>query len=174
MTKNQSRMGEIQVEMGRNQLEMAEANVQIAQAVRNDSIPMRTIAYVTLVLLPGTFIAAIFGMNFFQFDTPSRTLIVAKSIWQYFVIAIPITIITIIIWNYWVRLETKKDARLTGDSRRFSTARNENIVAILEPTSSHEILPAEVAMKSRSGIQEFVRRLSGNKQTVDVELSPVS
>ena len=36
---------------------MAEINLQIAQAVRHDSIPMRTIAYITLVLLPGAFIA---------------------------------------------------------------------------------------------------------------------
>jgi Mg2+ and Co2+ transporter CorA len=63
----------------RKQESIAKINLNIAQAVRSDSIPVRTIAYVTLVLLPGAFISSIFGMNFFTFDTQKRTLVVAKS-----------------------------------------------------------------------------------------------
>jgi Mg2+ and Co2+ transporter CorA len=69
---------------------------------------MRTIAYVSLVLLPPAFISSIFGMQFFQFDTATRTLIVAKSFWQYWAVTIPVTISVVLIWNAWVWLEKKQ------------------------------------------------------------------
>ncbi|KAF2873767.1 hypothetical protein BDV95DRAFT_666813 [Massariosphaeria phaeospora] len=93
----------------KNQGKIARINLQIAQAVRNDSIPMRTIAYVTLLFLPGAFIAAIFGMNFFQFDPQTRELIIAKSFWQFWALVISVTILVIVIWNVWVYLEKKAE-----------------------------------------------------------------
>ncbi|KAF2789574.1 hypothetical protein K505DRAFT_210879, partial [Melanomma pulvis-pyrius CBS 109.77] len=71
---------------------------QIAHAVRSDSIPMRTIAYVTLLFLPGALIATIFGMNFFQFDPTTSKVVVAKTFWHYWAVTIPITILVIIVW----------------------------------------------------------------------------
>ncbi|KAF2465709.1 uncharacterized protein BDR25DRAFT_345913 [Lindgomyces ingoldianus] len=115
-SKTQVEKAETQVEMAKAQVEMAKASLQIAQAVRGDAIPMRTIAYVTLLLLPGTFIAAIFGMNFFQFDTSTRQLIVAKSLWQYFAFAVPVTVLTVAIWNYWVRWEKSREGDINSAS----------------------------------------------------------
>jgi Mg2+ and Co2+ transporter CorA len=86
---------------------MAKINLQIAQAVRSDSIPVRTIAYVTLVFLPGAFISAIFGMNFFTFDASTRSLVVADSFWQYWAVTIPVTISVVLLWNFWVWMEKK-------------------------------------------------------------------
>ncbi|KAF2008583.1 hypothetical protein BU24DRAFT_429178 [Aaosphaeria arxii CBS 175.79] len=92
----------------RNQGRLAKINLQIAQAVRNDSLPMRTIAYITLVLLPGAFVAAIFGMNFFQFDETTRELTVARTFWHYWAITIPVTILVLLVWNVWNYRENRK------------------------------------------------------------------
>jgi len=93
----------------RNQGQIAKINLKIAEAVRSDSIPIRTIAYVTLVLLPGAFISSIFGMNFFTFDAQTRSLVVSKSFWQYWAITVPVTICIVLLWNIWVWRE-KRDS----------------------------------------------------------------
>ena len=84
------------------------SNLQIARAVRSDSIPMRTIAYVTLILLPGTFIAAIFGMNFFQFEEERRRIGVSRDFWIYWVVTVPVTVGVLVGWNVWVAKEAKE------------------------------------------------------------------
>jgi Mg2+ and Co2+ transporter CorA len=76
---------------------MAEANLDIAKAVLTANIPIRTIAYVTLVLLLPSLIATIFGMKFFVLDDQTGSLIVAKTFWQYWAVTIPVTAFTIII-----------------------------------------------------------------------------
>jgi hypothetical protein len=48
-------------------------------------------------------------MNFFQFDAENRRLIVAKSFWMFWAITIPVTLIVVGIWNYWVYLEKLGD-----------------------------------------------------------------
>lgn len=90
------------------QAEIATTNLSIARAVRSDSIPMRTIAYVTLLLLPGALISSIFGMNFFQYDE-TNGLKVAKTFWQYWAITVPVTLLVIGVWNVWNYNEKKKD-----------------------------------------------------------------
>ena len=69
---------------------------------------MRTIAYVTLIFLPGAFIAAVFGMSFFQFDPTTGKVIVAKTFWQYWAITLPVTLLVIAVWNVWNFNEKKK------------------------------------------------------------------
>jgi hypothetical protein len=92
----------------KNQGNLAKVNLQIARAVRKDSIPMRTIAYVTLVFLPGALVAAIFGMNFFQFDPETRKLVVGRNFWHYLAITLPVTILVVGVWNAWNFSEKRK------------------------------------------------------------------
>lgn len=73
---------------------------------------MRTIAYVTLVFLPGALVAAIFGMNFFQFNPETRELVVARTLWHYWAIAIAVTILVVGVWNAWNFSEKRKGFRL--------------------------------------------------------------
>jgi Mg2+ and Co2+ transporter CorA len=69
---------------------------------------MRTIAYVTLLFLPGALTAAIFGMNFFQFEPASNTVQVANTFWQYWAVTIPFTMLVVAVWNIWNFYEKKK------------------------------------------------------------------
>ncbi|KAF1833406.1 hypothetical protein BDW02DRAFT_623654 [Decorospora gaudefroyi] len=74
----------------------------LGEAARRDSGAMRTIAVVTMAFLPPTFLSAIFSMSFFNY-TPehgSAGWSVSGKLWVYWVCAVPLTCITLMIW-YW-------------------------------------------------------------------------
>ncbi|KAJ5128616.1 hypothetical protein N7526_006782 [Penicillium atrosanguineum] len=81
----------------------AGTTVEISRAARSDSATMKTLAFVTLTFLPPTFICALFSMSFFHYDSGSGWA-VSSQIWIYWVIAVPTTIATALVWNYWTKL----------------------------------------------------------------------
>ncbi|KAL8284662.1 hypothetical protein RB600_000602 [Gaeumannomyces tritici] len=76
-----------------------EVNVEIAFGTKRDSQHMRSIALLTMVFLPGTFLASVFSMSFFDWKGGAS---VSEYIWIYFVIAIFLTLVIIGVWWYWV------------------------------------------------------------------------
>ncbi|KAH8900100.1 hypothetical protein GQ53DRAFT_836061 [Thozetella sp. PMI_491] len=78
----------------------AHVSVQIARAAKADSAAMRTVAFVTLAFLPGTFICAVFSMSFFHYDGGSNEWTVSTEFWWYWAVAVPTTIITAVSWYY--------------------------------------------------------------------------
>jgi Mg2+ and Co2+ transporter CorA len=91
------------VEMSRTQVEMSRTTVEISRAARSDSATMKTLAFVTLTFLPPTFICALFSMSFFHYDD-STGWAVSRQIWIYWAIAVPTTIATALVWNFWGKL----------------------------------------------------------------------
>ena len=81
----------------------ASISVEISRAARSDSETMKTLAFVTLTFLPPTFICALFSMSFFHYDDGSGWG-VSNKIWIYWVIAVPTTVATALVWNYWNKL----------------------------------------------------------------------
>ena len=99
--------------------------VRINEAIQNDSAAMKTVAVLTLTFLPATFVSvlkssppcrvlqqltamqAVFGMTFFNFtpgnEAHPETWVVSEKIWIYWVISIPLTIVTILSWFTWQR-----------------------------------------------------------------------
>ncbi|KAJ5087378.1 hypothetical protein N7456_010994 [Penicillium angulare] len=77
--------------------------VEISAAARSDSATMKTLAFVTLTFLPPTFISAIFSMSFFNYDRDLGWA-VSSDIWIYWVFAIPTTIATAVVWQYWHKI----------------------------------------------------------------------
>ncbi|KAI9856198.1 MAG: hypothetical protein M1813_009215 [Trichoglossum hirsutum] len=86
--------------------------VRIGRAARADSAAMKTIAILTLVFLPGTYISAIFSMGFYNFtpgtETQAQKWSVSKDIWIYFAIAGPVTGVTVMSWLIWERWHSRK------------------------------------------------------------------
>jgi Mg2+ and Co2+ transporter CorA len=79
--------------------QVAEDSKQIAMLTRRDSADMRIIAAVTLVFLPPTFMATMFGSNLFQFiPSTSTNTVVSKWIWLYAVLTVTITAMVLIGW----------------------------------------------------------------------------
>ncbi|KAL4962555.1 uncharacterized protein BDV14DRAFT_105695 [Aspergillus stella-maris] len=75
------------------------------RAVQSDGATMKTIAVLSLIYLPGTFISGIFGTNFFLLsrEESGLTWTVSDNFWLYWVVTIPITLL-IILWAFEYRL----------------------------------------------------------------------
>ncbi|KAL9122343.1 MAG: hypothetical protein Q9187_001096 [Circinaria calcarea] len=90
----------------RNNLDIANLTSKIAIETKRDSSSMITIAAVTMIFLPGTFISAVFSMVFFSLGTNragQTTLNAAPQLWYYFVITIPLTGLVFAVWQWWRR-----------------------------------------------------------------------
>ncbi|CAN9363687.1 unnamed protein product [Alternaria alternata] len=103
-------------------------SIRIAEETQRDSRTMRGIAWVTIAFLPATFVSSFFGMNFFNgiagdipFDQASR------SVWLFFVVAVPISGIVLFTFYYWDKQEKKKDdLRLRVEEEAAATNQDES------------------------------------------------
>lgn len=127
----------------RNNLNIANLTSKIAIETKRDSSSMITIAAVTMIFLPGTFISvnnlpsasskystltfcqAIFSMVFFNTGTNlagQTTVDVAPQLWYYFVITIPLTILVFAVWQWWRRRREadlgRKDESIEADQEK--------------------------------------------------------
>ncbi|KAI7287030.1 hypothetical protein KC345_g734 [Hortaea werneckii] len=79
---------------------------QIAELARADSVSMKGISILGLVFLPGTFVSALFGMNFFdlaQNHQGQYILAVSSNFWLYWAVTVPLTLGTVLLWQLWYR-----------------------------------------------------------------------
>lgn len=80
---------------------------------------MKTLAAVTVIFLPGTFVASVFSMSIFNWTErhgKDQMTVSWQGLWIYWVIAIPLTLLTILAWLLWTnrqrvlrRLQTRHD-----------------------------------------------------------------
>ena len=62
---------------------------------------MRLISIVTLVFLPGTFVATLFSTSFWDFSPSNHGAMVSKWVWLYLVVTALLTVGVIGIWMRW-------------------------------------------------------------------------
>ncbi|KAH7066300.1 hypothetical protein BKA63DRAFT_524148 [Paraphoma chrysanthemicola] len=89
---------------------------QDSHVMKRDSDSMKTIAAVTLLFLPMSTIATIFGSQFF--NSESGVLHIADNFWLYWIIALPTTIIVIGSWYLYHRCvsQHRQKGRRTSSS----------------------------------------------------------
>ncbi|WYZ34248.1 hypothetical protein EsH8_I_000524 [Colletotrichum jinshuiense] len=73
-------------------------SVKIGLATQKDSEAMKTIAFLTLLFLPATFVSAVFSTSFFDYNSDSDLWSVSNKFWVFWVVAIPITTMTALLW----------------------------------------------------------------------------
>ena len=73
-----------------------------ALVMMDDSAALKALAFVTFTFLPPTFICAVFSMSFFNYDQ-SLGWRVSGKFWVYWVVTVPTTIISAVLWFYWQR-----------------------------------------------------------------------
>ena len=99
----------------------AEYTAALAVDGKRDSIAMKTISILGIVYLPGTFVATLFSINVFDWGgadgKESSSLTVAPSIWIYFAIAVPLTVVTFLGWILWSKRENQKSSKRMTISR---------------------------------------------------------
>ncbi|PHH70381.1 hypothetical protein CDD82_7167 [Ophiocordyceps australis] len=80
-------------------LEIAKEQRRIAHASKRDSTAMKSISLMGAIFLPGTYLASVFSMTFFNFQADAAHP-VATQFWIYFAVAIPLTAAIVAAW-YW-------------------------------------------------------------------------
>lgn len=78
--------------------EDSEAMRVIAVESRKDTSSMKTIAVLTMLFLPGTFLAAIFALPFFDWDSDGSPAVKAEFKY-YWAITLPLTFLVLILWT---------------------------------------------------------------------------
>jgi membrane protein implicated in regulation of membrane protease activity len=72
---------------------------------------MITIAAITMIFLPGTFISAILSTTFF--DYAETGLRVSGKWWVLLAVTIPLTIVVFVVWLLWLRFRRSKEDNQT-------------------------------------------------------------
>ncbi|KAI9665064.1 MAG: hypothetical protein M1821_006512 [Bathelium mastoideum] len=103
----------------------------IAAASQRDSFSMKILAVLTMCFLPGTFVATLFSMTIFDWDTASSPSsaaansatrqqqsqsVVSSKFWVYWAVAVPLTLLTFTICAAWMLLERVRQKRRTSDA----------------------------------------------------------
>ncbi|KAL5043617.1 hypothetical protein BDW71DRAFT_117924 [Aspergillus fruticulosus] len=82
----------------KDNLKMAQISTRIANTTKNDSYAMRTLALMSVIFLPATFIASFFSMGMFDWQAPEGSRVVTPHLWIYWAITVPLTLIVTAIW----------------------------------------------------------------------------
>lgn len=106
-TEHTTSLTEASLTIARETKRDAEASFILAQETKRDADAMKTLAVVTMVFLPGTAVATIFAMPFFDWnhDKGSNLVNVSGNFWIYWVTTIPLTIATLSVWRLWIYLK---------------------------------------------------------------------
>ncbi|OAP61442.1 hypothetical protein AYL99_03645 [Fonsecaea erecta] len=98
--------------------DMAEDSRNVAILTRKDSTDMRIIAVVTLLFLPGTFMATLFSSGFFNFLPGESNQVVSKWIWLYFALTGGCTFVVFLAWYLSSKRQNKEMMTvMIGDKR---------------------------------------------------------
>lgn len=79
---------------------------------------MKTLSILTILFLPGAFIATIFSTNMFEFKSNGQ------QIWIYFVIVAPLTIVLMIGWVLWLKNTPHRVDEETGHQSSLEITRD--------------------------------------------------
>ncbi|KAI0517046.1 hypothetical protein F5B22DRAFT_144702 [Xylaria bambusicola] len=88
-------------------------NKELTTQARRESIAMFTLAIVTVIFLPSTFVASILGTNFFNFDGTLFT--VSRFWWIIPVTSVPLTLFVLLFWYKWSKSRSEKTVVPIGD-----------------------------------------------------------
>jgi DNA-directed RNA polymerase subunit RPC12/RpoP len=100
-------------------VDIANSSRLIAYNTLRDSASMKAIANVTMVFLPGTFMASVFAMPFFS-SQKTVGFFVSGRIWIYVVITLPLTLATLACAWAWHHFSARSHRALQGDGNEES------------------------------------------------------
>ncbi|KAF3034854.1 hypothetical protein E8E11_004446 [Didymella keratinophila] len=97
---------------------------RIAEQTQRDSASMITIAAVTLVFLPGTFVCTIVSTNLFDFG--EEGLQASRQWYILLAVALPLTIIVVAVWDRWWRWRLmnheRKEKQTASDMQTYGVS----------------------------------------------------
>lgn len=84
--------------------DIAMRSQQLTEAMKKDSVSMKTIAILTMFFLPATSFAAILAMPFFA---TNEFLMDSRTVWIWIVLTVPTTGVAYTFYHFWSKHEEK-------------------------------------------------------------------
>jgi ABC-type nickel/cobalt efflux system permease component RcnA len=78
---------------------------------------MKSIALLTMVILPGTFISTLFAIPLFNWDAETWREVPKSRFWFYWALTIPLTILTVAAWLVWQKIYERTGRSLDKAAR---------------------------------------------------------
>jgi len=78
--------------------DMTEKMKNLTQDTVDDSATVKIITIVSAFYLPGSFVASLYGMNFFAFDSTSQSIAIGTNFWIFVATWLPLTAITVAVY----------------------------------------------------------------------------
>ncbi|KAI1210028.1 uncharacterized protein F4807DRAFT_425425 [Annulohypoxylon truncatum] len=100
-------------------IELAKAGVELTRAAKGDSSSMKVIAVMTMVFLPGTFIAALFAVPSLNWNGDD---VVGENFWMYWAFTIPFTILVLVLWLVITQRKQMRSAFETSKKQWYAKA----------------------------------------------------
>ncbi|PKS10220.1 hypothetical protein jhhlp_001970 [Lomentospora prolificans] len=88
-------------------LQIAKEQKYVAHAAKHDGTAMKTLSLLGAIFLPGTYLASVFSMTFFNFGNDADP-VVSTNLWIYFAITVPLTILIVGTWLYFSQRRKRK------------------------------------------------------------------
>ncbi|CAI6290374.1 unnamed protein product [Periconia digitata] len=76
---------------------------KLTEKSARDTRSMMVIALISAVFLPATFLATLFGSNFFDFSEHDHSLVIASNFWVYILITTGFSCLSLLSWYVWRR-----------------------------------------------------------------------
>ncbi|KAF1993627.1 hypothetical protein P154DRAFT_503115 [Amniculicola lignicola CBS 123094] len=122
------RDNEINLRLAKLSQERNDQNFKIAQFTAHESrmstimarsavshgLDMRLISLVTLLFLPGTFMATLFSAGFWNFEPGHEGPVVSKWAWVYLVLTVTLTVAVLAAWRYLSGRKKKEELSMDG------------------------------------------------------------
>ncbi|KAF7535868.1 hypothetical protein G7054_g5009 [Neopestalotiopsis clavispora] len=98
------RIAEQSGQLAKQSQAMTDQAVDIALETKKDSSMMTSIAFLTAIFLPGTFVGTILATPMITWDQ--------RDLWKYWAITIPLTFFVVVFWLFWMRRVQRKVGNL--------------------------------------------------------------
>jgi Mg2+ and Co2+ transporter CorA len=168
----------IRAELYLRHVKMAQISLQSLSAVlynrinKQDTDSMKTIAVVTLVFLPATFVSAIFSTGIFNFhasESPDNPRTISKYGWVYLLVCLLSTSFTLVSWVCWYRwgrvwLEKLKFSRIHSDGKK-------NPIGCAEAHHDSKSSPPQTLVEKRKRAEKETDP-EGHNTSVGLEVHP--
>ncbi|KAH9909530.1 hypothetical protein F4778DRAFT_775446 [Xylariomycetidae sp. FL2044] len=93
----------------RESLQMAELSTQIANLTKKDSFAMFTLAVMSVLFLPGAWVATLFSMSMFNWQAQDGAAVLTPRFWIYWAVTVPLTLVVLCSWLVWLRYHHKNE-----------------------------------------------------------------
>lgn len=135
-------------------------NMDIALSSHRDASSMKTLAFVTMLFLPGSFIAALFSTECFDWDGAKENSISVPETPQfklYWAITVPLTLMTFISYFAWLRFSSWQRHKQRDDNEGLNR----------QPDHGDDKLAESIQSQSRPGfVSREVAKLARRRQTM--------